>query len=531
MENRKKTLFIRESSGLVREVSPWSSMLATFALVTGGVPILIISWLWLAPGIDWTLAYLITLVPTLAMASLFYIAGISMPRSGGDYVFNSRAIHPAVGFVNYFGLFVAFALSLGLYSELGARWFAYLFSGLGMFIGNQQLVNIGCFFSGTLGSVTVGIVIIVISAILAMSGKNVWKFTLISGIISFISTAVLFYVLSTINPGEFSSALSSFTGIPNAYQSVISFAKSCGLSFVANPITAAVLGIPVIWYYYTWYNLPASWSGEMKNVRINVFYSIIIALIIIGAYYILFTQLNINAFGENFLTSWGYIACNGLNDTVYTSLSSISTFTPFFALLVNKSIPLYIIMFIAFWLPNFYSNPPLIVALTRYLFAWSFDRIMPSWLADVNDKFHVPLKATALVSAIGFAGVLLYALVPGISIVDVTVIFEISYAIFALSVGLMPYLKKEVYENSVPIKRKILGIPIVTWLGLPTFAFLIYALYITWGNPVLLPINIPTIASLTAIYTTGLVIYYVATKLNKDKGIDLGLIFKEIPPE
>ncbi len=527
----KKNLFIRESSGLVREVSPWSSMLATFALVTGGVPTLIISWLWLAPGINWTLAYLITLVPTLSMAFLFYVAGVSMPRSGGDYVFNSRAIHPAVGFVNYFGLFVAFALSLGLYSELGARWFAYLFSGLGMFLGNSELISFGNFFSGTLGSIIIGLIIIIISAILAMSSRGVWKFTLISGIISFISTAVLFYVLTTINPGAFSSQLSSFTGIHNAYQSVILSAESCGLSFVANPVTAAVLGIPVIWYYYTWYNLPASWSGEMKNVRTNVLYSIIIALLIIGAYYILFTQLNINAFGEKFLTAWGYIYCNGLNNTVYNSLSSIGTFTPFFALLVDKSIPLYIIMFIAFWLPNFYSNPPLIVALTRYLFAWSFDRIMPSWMADVNDRFHVPLKATALVSAIGFAGVLLYALVPAISIVDVTVIFEISYAIFALSAALMPYIRRDVYENSVPIKRKILGIPVLTLLGLPTFAFLVYATYITWGNPVLLPINIPTLASLAIIYGAGILIYYIAKTLNRNKGIDLDLIFNQIPPE
>ncbi|QGR19601.1 APC family permease [Stygiolobus azoricus] len=526
-----KRIFIRETSGLVREVSPWSSMLATFALVTGGVPILIISWLWLAPGIDWTLAFLITLVPTLSMAFLFYLAGISMPRAGGDYVFNSRATHPAVGFVNYFALFIAFALSLGLYSYLGARWFAYLFSGLGMFLNNTSLMNLGSFFSTTSGSVAVGLIIIVVSAILSFSNRAAWKFTLISGIVSIIATIVMFYVLSTINPTAFSNALSSFTGVPNAYQNVISDATSNGLSFVSSPIIAAVLGIPVIWYYYTWYNLPASWSGEMKNVRINVLYSIIVAILIIAAYYILFTQLNINAFGERFLTAWGYISCNGVNDTVYNDLSSIGTFTPFFALLVNKSIPLFIIMFIAFWLPNFYSNPPLIIGLTRYLFAWSFDRLMPSWMADVSEKLHIPLKSTLLVSIIGLIGVLLYAYVPQISIVDVTVIFQISYAIFAISVALMPYIRRNIYENAVPIKRKILGVPIITWIGALTFSFLVYSLYITWGNPILLPINLPTLASLGIIYALGVSIYVISYYLNKTKGIELDLVFKEIPPE
>jgi len=72
---------------------------------------------------------------------------------------------------------------------------------------------------------------------------------------------------------------------------------------------------------------------------------------------------------------------------------------------------------------EFYSNPPLVIALTRYLFAWSFDRIAPESLADVNDKFHVPIKATLLITIIGILGVLLYAFLPLMETVDVTVVF------------------------------------------------------------------------------------------------------------
>jgi|GEM_PF-5675273 len=79
-----KEVFLRQSSGLVRDVSPWPSMLANWALITGGTPLLIISWLWLAPGANWALAYLITLIPTLGMAFLYYVAAASMPRAGAD---------------------------------------------------------------------------------------------------------------------------------------------------------------------------------------------------------------------------------------------------------------------------------------------------------------------------------------------------------------------------------------------------------------------------------------------------------------
>ena len=96
--------FVRDATGLVREVGAWPSFFATFALVTGGVPILLIATLWTAPGANWTLALLTAFVPSLAFAALAVIMAISMPRSGADYVFTSRALHPFLGFVSYFAL-------------------------------------------------------------------------------------------------------------------------------------------------------------------------------------------------------------------------------------------------------------------------------------------------------------------------------------------------------------------------------------------------------------------------------------------
>jgi len=528
--DKNQSLFIRQSSGLIREVSPWASFFATFGLVTGGVPILILSWLYLSPGANWPLAYLITLIPTLGMAFLFYVATTSAPRAGGDYVFNARASHPIVGFTNYWALWIAFALSLGLYSYLGAQWFAYLFSGIGLYYNNSFLISLGSFFTSTTGSVIVGIIVLAVSTIAASLGRYGWKFIFIAGIISIIATIVTFIVLASISSSQFYSSLSSFTGINNAYENVVSTATSNGLTFV-SPLEGALLAIPVVWYYYVWYNLPASWSGEMRKVKFNALISIVVAILFIGIYYTIFTYLNIHAFGEKFLTAWSYTVANNLNSTVYQKLSNIGTFSPFFALIVNHSLPLYIIMWIAFWLPNFYSLSPLTIALTRYLFAWSFDRIMPEKLADVNERFHIPFKATITAVSVGILGLLLYAFIPAISIVDITVVFEISYAIFALTTAIMPFIKKGLFERMVAVKTKFGRIPIISLIGFPVFGFLLYALFITWGNPVLLPINLPTLLSLGIIYASGIIIYHIAYFINSRKGIQMKLLFNEIPPE
>lgn len=527
---QKKGLFIRESSGLVREISPWASLSATFGLVTGGVPILILSWLFTSPGANWIASFLLMLPATLGMAFLFYVAGISMPRSGGDYVFNSRALHPVIGFMNYFGLFVAFGLSLGYYSYLAAQWFGYLFSGLGLAYNNSVLLSLGSWFSSTEGSVIVGVLVVILSVALSIVPRVEWRFIFWGGAITLITSIIMFGVLLQINPSTFASALSASTGIPNAYQEVMSNAEANGLTFYPA-LYATVLAGPVVWYYYTWYNLPASWAGEMKQVRKNVLYSIIVALLIIFAYYSIFTYLTLHAFGYQFMTSWSYISNNGLNDTVYNSLSSIGDFIPYFALIVDHNILLYLIMFVALWLPNFYSNPPLVTSLVRYLFSWSFDRIIPEKFADVSDRFRAPVTSTLAVGGIGIIGVLLYALNTAVALVDVTVIFEIGYAIFAISAALMPFLKKQLYENTVPIKRRIGNIPIISWIGFAVFAFLTFILVHTWGNQVLLPINAETLGSLIIIYLAGGLIFLVSKIVNKRKGIDISLLFQEIPPE
>jgi len=79
---KKPPVFVREATGLIREVGAWSSFMAVMALVTGGVPVLWVALMYAAPGANWPVAFLVAYVPSLLMAGLFTIVGISMPRSG-----------------------------------------------------------------------------------------------------------------------------------------------------------------------------------------------------------------------------------------------------------------------------------------------------------------------------------------------------------------------------------------------------------------------------------------------------------------
>ena len=54
----------------------------------------------LLPGADFFTGFLIAWIIQLATVLAYLLLSVAMPRSGGDYVWVSRSIHPAVGFMS-----------------------------------------------------------------------------------------------------------------------------------------------------------------------------------------------------------------------------------------------------------------------------------------------------------------------------------------------------------------------------------------------------------------------------------------------
>ena len=95
-------LFVRNATGLVREVKPWQAMAINF--ITGAPPFVIAIALFSAlsgfPGGNFLLAIGITIPLALSVVYTFGFLSAAIPRSGGDYVLVSRTLHPAAGVVS-----------------------------------------------------------------------------------------------------------------------------------------------------------------------------------------------------------------------------------------------------------------------------------------------------------------------------------------------------------------------------------------------------------------------------------------------
>lgn len=525
-DDQEVQVFLRQATGLVRSVGGWSSFFATFALVTGGVPIFLISLLFLSPGANYTIALAIMFLPSLALGSVYTLFGISMPRSGGDYIFVSRGLNSFLGFFNSFGLFFAYVFSIGIYSLFAAQYLAYTVYTLGYFGGSTAATSFAQVMLSTNYEVATGIIIILVFlfVLIFTPTKTSFRIMLLTGVIEVIASIAFFAINATVSQGTFITAFNHYAG-SGSYLNIIHSAESGGLSY-SSGIAPTILALPIAWYAFTWYTLPANWSGEMREVRKSLPVAIILAIVFILAFYLVFYNVTFHAFGQTFLTAWSYNYNYGIN----TPFSFIGIYTPFLLAMVYNSPIIPILGLFVFWLPDVFFFIPTMIAGTRYLFGWSFDRMAPEVFGRVSGKSRVPVVSTIAISAVAIGGLLAYAYIPSVAVVDVIPIFDFGFIIPAVTAILIPFVKKNMYNNAFVVKKTILKVPLITWLGIIALAGIVYGIVGLW-NSYLMPINFLSGIAILSVYGVGTAIFLAMYFINKHKGIDAKFAFGEIPPE
>src|SRR5713226_1348939 len=100
-----KKVFTREATGLVRQIGAFDAFIFNaFSTFPFAILFTMIFALGLFPSANIPLAIVISIVPALIVGVTYIVFSIAMPRSGGDYVWIGRIIHPVLGFMMNFGL-------------------------------------------------------------------------------------------------------------------------------------------------------------------------------------------------------------------------------------------------------------------------------------------------------------------------------------------------------------------------------------------------------------------------------------------
>ncbi len=546
MATAKPEVFTRKASGLVRVMSPYSAFV--YNILTMG---LIFPWTYLwapgaLPGGKLVWGILLAMLIEIPIAYVYVWLSTALPRSGGDYVFQSRVFGGGLAFTVVMSGFVIWilqwvALSGWLVSYLGL---APLFLGLGATMQNAMFSGWGVFFTTSTGIVIVSILNALISMVLLTSGfKNYVRFQNVMWWGTLLCFATVFIVLFTTPASEFVTRLNAFAvasgGTPNFYETAVEAVKAAGIDL--NPpfsLMATLLIAPIAWTSLQWATYSAQQNGEIKDARSfkSQVFIMVGSLVATGILLALLAVGIERVAGPQFL----YVAGAGYWSLIAeANINGFNLWPPILAVALTGSPIVVLIIGFGYLLNSFQIVCNCYIGMTRVLVAMSLDRLLPEWFSKVDEKRHTPFNAHLAYFLASIPVILAYNLVPGWVGLTLGVTFGCGYVfvITCIAGALLPYRAKDLYEASPGAKYKIGNTPMITIVGviggilgvLMVLAFLFapqLGVLGTWSMdnpwPQLIAFGIILISAIW---------YYIAKSAQKSKGINVDYAFKEIPPE
>ncbi len=491
-------------------------------------------------GANMTASLLIAAVPFAFLMITYWAIGLVMPRTGSDYVWVSRIFAPSIGFAwallyMFVVFFVAFVGETASYSYAVST----VFTTSGILDKSASLASLGTFLGGTTGEFELAVIVTVIFGLFAMFGTRYVKGVIYaSWIFAILGMILMWYILSTGNPTSFATNWNAFlannpvAGLNSSatYNALYQSAVTAGAPAPNGSITAAVAALPLASLFLFGGNYISGFSGEIKNVKRSIPIALFLSLILGIAYWAISSTLTLNAIGLGWITAVGWhwdqnpsalplVPTQPLMLAVIAYHNPALVYAMFATYLIGSLAPL----FAYFWIP------------TRYLFSWSFDRAIPSKFADISKRFNTPYIAIGLIVILGIILSYFYDITGWSSSFTVgSVVWGIAYVIPGLALMVFPFVKKDLF-NQAPgfIKAKLGGLPLMTVIGLITAIAFGYIGYIAYTDPAVTSTanNAFAFELLGSVVVIGLVVYFISKYYYKSKGVEIGLAFKEIPPE
>ncbi len=467
----------------------------------------------------------------IAIAVMYAMLTALMPRSGGDYVFNSRVLRPSIGF--------AFNFSLTVWQLFSAAFTLFFVTNyalspglevLGYYSNNTSLIDIGVALSQPLESFIFATVLNFVFLLLTSSGlRRTLSALNVMWIVTLAGTAVMIVSLLATNATGFRTSFDGYvravngTGtVSDPYAFFLEQGAYANLHYALALPSIAICASSVIWVFWETYV-----SGEVKRasqLRRNLS-SMAGAAILNGILFVALVYLIYRIISPTLIAGISALAYSGVVfNSPIQALSAILVLASgnfYGALLVIVAITLGTTVLL---LPALYLQP------SRSIFAWSIDRIAPLKLGAVSDRWQSPIMSM-IVSFVVIESALL--MIEGmyqslLAIFYAVIIAPAFSSIFPTSISANSLGLTNKLGFNISKKYRIL----LSILGITSMIFILFMTYVFISNEANFALN-PGLIVLNFIFIPiGLVIYYISYYARKTKEkLNLDQIAMEIPPE
>jgi amino acid transporter len=489
-------VFTRASSGLVRQVKAQDVVYYGWQQIALSYLVFIVL-AWNAyPGASMEWATVLATIGGLALGTCYALLAAVYPRSGGEYVFISRIIHPAVGFTASFSFTFWQIFYYGINGAFLAIYALSPFCGvLGVQLNSPGLLHASTWFGGHWGIFITGSIMIVFFALLQSTGLGRYfrwqRYASYAAAASLVITIIVLALAAT-GTLDFKSNFDHLAG-SGAYHQIVADTVVPAGSFTET-VKFMIWPAFSIWFAVA----SVSFSGEVKNVQRGQLIGINGAMISMGV------AMHYTLAAPPFVNVFTGIAGNNV-------LLTILTFGW--------------VLVIAFFVGGTCT-----VYSSRAMLAWSIDGVAPERLGDVNERYHSPHWAI-LICAIGAEIWLgLFAFTSLLGPISGFIGFTLSFLMVSLTAIIFPFMKREVFENS-PVAWRVAGIPVISIFGVVSIVFIgVGTARILVDHAYTPNLAFADVGALIVI-AVGAVIFYAMRYYRRRQGTDIDQRYREIPIE
>src|SRR5579864_7788891 len=504
----RPTLFLRNATGLVKAWSTFDAFVYSFwsvNLITLGLYGM--SYVYTVPDGQLVAAILIFGLLTTFLVITYAMLVSVMPRTGGDYAWQSRVLGGGVGFVlSITGWWFTLFLWAPIYANiLNVQFFLPLaytlqWAGVSTFFTSQNGIFVSCL-----------IVLAFVSVVVTMGMETYARIQKICFWIGLVGLAVVIVLLLFASQSDFQNAFNReatnlFGAKPNAYQATITAGTTAGYAphnFSFFSLGPVFLLLPWLAFYLLWPNWGATLYGEVrgaKDIR-KPFWSMFWGLWVTIALVAVVMLLIVKTMGWQFY--------NAANAAWYGGTAPVGTwpYPVMFAgwLVDNQLFQALLIIVMGLWFFGWAGT--LFLSSTRVIFAAAFDRVLPSWAANISAKRRVPYGSLILMIVPSIVVSAIWAYQPAFQSVflDATAVLALTFLATVIAAIILPWRRKDLYEASPIAQWKVGGLPLISVVGVITAIFLLFLLY-EWS------FNASDLYFTTFTSTWSSVLYFVADR-------------------
>jgi basic amino acid/polyamine antiporter, APA family len=563
-------LFVRQSSGLVRNVSVTNALFFNVAAFVGVgltlypifyslafVPV----WRW-GPFSEYGWAAIIAGLFCVLLALIFASLTSVMPRSGGDYVFSSRILHPFLGWLESWTLVIASVLIIAFEVPLVLRNLQITARIIGIGAGGHFFTHANSWFTDSSGTIT-GlpgfiaslVVLLGIGLVCVLPTRTFHRVvTALAGFGVACFVGMFLFGLLFTHRHSFNANLPHYTGGVTAAKIAASgkeaFLPGTSKNFLSDIFSTTVfpLMLSVLLFQFIGFQYSAYIAGEVRgNVRRGVLIALVGALCIGVLANSVYVDAISSHFGFNTQVSWG-ASYWGFNENLSVLPLGQPNSMPLLAVIANHGLwPIWALISLGGVLFPFLLCPVYINFISRMQLAWSLDRQVPEWFGQVSERIRGPLNA--IIATLGLTALFLFfqsfktlptfLATTGHKLnLAGTAWFSITMAVLTwtlpgVNAMLVRWRRPDLVRNAPYGKR-------LPWIGL---AWIVFPLWIyifavikpivnaLKGGSALTYLETNGIIDAGLFYLLGIIIYFVMRNRAVKAGVDEKMLFTELPPD